>query len=627
MLFALYHLHRFAVVLILSIFVVMVSACHPGVTISTTAPIQSTATAEIATDPMPSTTVVPLPNKTITIGTTSPADTLFLSQREQSSTTKHVLEAIQPRCINTLNYEEQAVCFTTVPSFANGDVVTTSVRVDASYPTVIELDYDLVEPSTLHTPLDLPQMSITYRLIDGMMWEDGTPVTAADFVFAYELYRNPELQRKGGYIANLDVVLRTVRMEALDDHTFVWTGVPGYTDLISFLNYVGPEPKHILGQMDPTVIGDTAYANHPLAYGPYKVLENTPGTGTTLIANPTYWRANESLPKVDQIIFESIATEDQMLQQLESGEIDVLDGSDRFGRTDLLLNHASVLDRLAAEGKAKTLYVPSKIWEHMTFDIERGEWSTAFFHNVKVRQAVAYAINRQEINYEIMAGKAQVMNSFLPTNHWAYPANGAGLTEYEYDRAKAVALLEEAGWMLSADGIRERKGNKFQILMYSTINNPTHQAVVEIIQRNLREVGIDVVLNLVPAASFYKRVLPGRGFNLVVYAHQSGSDPLLTVYRCKDIPMFINDYTGRNYSAWCNPNYDQLVSAAQKETDRAKQTELLIEAQKIVSAELPMLPLYQHVIVGAHSPKVTGLRLDPTSRSYFWNMEQWDITE
>jgi peptide/nickel transport system substrate-binding protein len=586
---------------------------------SPTAQPTTPPTEAAATDTPPATTSGA--DKTIIVGMTQFPDTLF-GIESQSSATTQVLQAVQPVCMNTLSYEYQSVCFEKVPNLADGDAITTTVTVDNTYAgNIVDSEGNLItDTSTLAAPLTLPQMQVTWTLIDGLTWEDGEPVKASDFVFAANLYNDPGVQNTTRFILD-----RTQKFETVDEKSFTWYSAPGYTDATYFTNYFGPEPEHVLGSMNPADIGSSEYANHPLAYGPYKVVENIPQESTTLVANETYWKASEGLPKVGTIVFKYLTSEDQILQQLEGGEIDVV------GQIGLTLANAPKLDEMEAAGSVKAQYIPATTWEHLDFGVERGDGQASFFDDVRVRQAVAYAVNRQEIIDEVLFGKTVVMNSFMPQDHWAYPPNGEGLETYDFNPEKAGQLLDEAGWTLGADGIREKDGRKFAVQFYTTENNATRQSVAQILQSNLRDVGIDATLNFVPGtAVLFKNgkdgILSGRTFDLSMSAWTSGPEPSTALYLCDQVPTPENNYAGQNNEGWCNAEYDQAALASQAATERADRIPFVIEAQKIFNAELPTLPLYQRINIGAHNPRMTGLDINPTSQVDFWNIETWDIT-
>ncbi|HEY1012193.1 MAG TPA: peptide ABC transporter substrate-binding protein, partial [Herpetosiphonaceae bacterium] len=558
--------------------------------------------------------------KTIVIGMTQYPDTLF-GIESQSSATPQVLAAVQPPCITYLSYEYQPVCFASVPSFENGGVVARNVTVDSSYRGNAVINGELVtDTASLTQPVELEQLVVTWTLIDGLAWEDGVPVTARDFTFAAALYAHPDVQNASRYLLE-----RTETYEAPDAKTLVWTGLPGYRDDSAFLNFQGPEPEHVLSEMEPGKIGVRGYANKPLAYGPYKVVDNVPQESTTLVANERYWRAGEGLPKVENIVFKYLTSERQAIQLLRDGEIDVL------GSVDMTADSIPELEILEEDGVARVQYVPSPAWEHLDFMVDPGEGGVTRFGDARVRRAVAYAIDRQQIIGTVLRGKTVVLNSFVPRGHWAYPPSGAGLETYEFDPDKAKALLAEAGWSPGADGILAKDGDRFMVSLDTASRDQARQAAALLIQADLKAVGIDVTLNSLPGAEMlFKRewdgALAGRHFDLALYPWLSDGEPPTALYRCDQIPSPEDSYAGQNHTGWCDADYDALALAAEAEPDRAKRLLLLIEAQKIWNAELPSLPLYQRLIIGAHRVEVTGLRLDPTSAADSWNIETWDVS-
>jgi peptide/nickel transport system substrate-binding protein len=585
----------------------------------TSQPTEAAPTEAAATDtPAPSGA-----DKTVIVAMTQFPDTLFAIE-SQSLATAQVIQAVQPTCINNLAYDYQAVCFEKVPDFADGDAVIEKVSVDSSYAGSIVINNELItDTSTLTGPIELDQVKVTWKLVDGLTWEDGTPLTAEDFVFAAELYRSPEIKLTTRFVLD-----RTEKYEAPDAQTLVWYGVPGYEDATYFLNTFGPEPKHVLEGMQPGDIGAGEYANKPLAYGPYKIVENIPQESTTLVANPTYWRAAEGLPRIGNVVFKYLTSEDQILQQMESGEIDV-----SLSGIGLTVAQAPQLDVMESAGTLKAQYVAGTSWDHLDFGMIRSDGSDPFFSDLKVRQAVAYAINRQEIVDEVMFGKAPIMNSILPEEHWAYPPAGQGLETYVYDPDKAAQLLDEAGWTLGSDGIREKDGRKMSaIQFYTTENNQSRQAVAQVIQENLKQVGIDIELNFVPGtavlfANGEDGILSNHTFDLALYGFTSSSDPNMSLYLCNQIPSADNDYDGQNNPGYCSEEFDSVALAANAETDREARIPLAVKAQQIVNRDLPTLPLYQKVKVGAARPGVSGFELDSTNQQDTYNIDEWDITE
>ncbi len=380
----------------------------------------------------------PVNEKVIVVGMNQEPDTFFGPESNALATS----EVLFPtgNCITQLQYAYQPTyCFDgELPSFENGGAVTETVTVDPSTiseATPVEVagntitDTALAEEAGIEIPSELDQLTITWKLSPDLRWEDGTPVTAADYAENFRVLQDPET-----LLLTRQPVQRTASVEATDDHTIVQTMIPGYIESAYQINsWLGLLPAHLYEGMSVAEIRD-AEAAHPMAYGPFMLQAHEPGVQTTLVSNP-YFAVQ---PKVGTLIFKYIADVNQELAQLETGEIDIPSAS------DMTLDLSPQLDEMQAAGAIETQYVPATFWEHIDFGIERGDGAPSFFDDVRIRQAVAHAINRQEIVDNVQAGKTTVMNTIVPSDHPAYPGDDA-LDAYEYDPERAAELLDEAG--------------------------------------------------------------------------------------------------------------------------------------------------------------------------------------
>jgi peptide/nickel transport system substrate-binding protein len=351
------------------------------------------------------------------------------------------------------------------------------------------------------------------------------------------------------------------------------------------------------------------------------VQEHEPGTQTTLVSNPYF----QPQPKIGTVIFKYLADADQLLAQLESGEIDYA------GTIGLALNQTEQLNTLEQGGKIKAQYVPATVWEHIDFGVQRGDGQEPFFDDVKVRQAVAYGINRQEIIDQVLFGKTVAMNTYVPAEHPSYPGDDK-LEQYAYDPDKAKQLLSEAGWTAGADGILTKDGRTFSTTMYTTQGNRLRQASSEIIQQNLKQIGIDLKLEFVPGPEvLFKNgaegILQGRRFDMALYAWSSGVDASHLLYKGDQIPTAENGYAGQNNPGYSNPEFDAAASKALAEIDREKKIELDKEPEIIFNRDVPAFPLYQRLQIGAFNTAVTGIKLDPTSTIDLYNIQDIDINK
>lgn len=567
--------------------------------------------------------------KTIIIGYNQFPDTLY-QLASQASITSQVTQFFQPGCITLLDYEFQPVCFDELPSLENGGLVSTTVTINAAdvsaeKPVLIGGEV-ITDSAAITEALQLVQLSATWTLKDGIQWQDGTPMTADDFVFTYQMQKDPATP-----VATRFTTDRTVALEKVDDKTIKWTGIPGFVDPTYMTNFVLDNssynviPAHVFKDMAPADILTADFATLDVAYGPFLIEEYTPQESITLARNPNYWRASEGLPKADKVIIKFLTDEDQMLAQLESGDIDI------GGTIGLTLNSADRLDDLKKAGTHDVEYQPATVWEHIDFSIERGDGQPSFFDDVKVRQAFAYGINRQQLVDEVLGGRTTIMNTFQSSDYWTFPKEGE-LEPYNYDPEKAKALLDEAGWVPGADGIREKDGRKFSVDFFTTENNKSRQTVAQIMQASLKEIGVDVKLNFVPASEvLFKNgedgTLAGRRYDMAMYAWISGVEPSANLYLCVQIPTKDNGWVGQNNPAYCDPEYDTVATEVYNLLDREARTPLLNQAMIKFNQDLPSLPLYQRIQVASWRKGVTGVDINASSYVDFSFPEELDSTQ
>ena len=551
-------------------------------------------------------------------------DTLFALESQSSVTSQVVVGT--GFCLNQLQYEfRPSYCFDDFPTFENGDAVTETVEVNQDQisednPIVVGgtlvTDTAAAEEAGIEIPETLDQLTLTFDINDQLFWEDGVPVTAADAVFAYEVQKDPALQAATTYAVD-----RIVSVEQPDTYRVVQTYAPGYLDADYYTTFIGFLPDHKYRDSSLEDIRQQE-SNKPFSFGPYLVSENLPNEQTTLVSNPYFF----DQPNIGTVIFKYVADQDQLLAQLESGDIDYA------GTIGLTLTQAPNLDELAAQGAIEVQYVAGTTWEHIDFGVQRGDGQPSFFEDARVRQAVAYAINRQSIIDQVLQGKTKVMNTYVPSEHPSYPGDEA-LEQYPFDQARAQQLLDEAGVVDSnGDGTREVDGREFEVTLYTTEGNATRQATVEIIQQNLDQVGIDVELQFVPGtAQLFKNgadgILAGRRFDMALYAWVSGVDASHLLYMGDQVPTEENGYSGQNNTGYSNPEFDAAAREALTTIDIEQKRELDREPLVIYNRDLPSFPLFQRVNIGAYRTGVTGVQLDPTSFYDFYNIQDIDVAE
>ncbi|MDX1686709.1 MAG: peptide ABC transporter substrate-binding protein [Candidatus Promineifilaceae bacterium] len=665
---------------------------------SPSSPSAATSTAPTATPtatPTPTDTPEPSPTPTATRPPTGPV-TVCLSEEPPSlylygpaSYAADVIhEVVYDGPVDTREYSVQPVILEKIPSLADGDAHLETVSVqDGDW--VVDTEGKVVrlrtginvrpagctsdacaityvapptagddeaddedgqedeeeEDAAVLTPtlsLEMDQLVADFVLLPGITWSDGTPLTAADSVFSFQVAQEAQLpprQRTGdqGVVParTIDPVPRTASYTAVNSYTVRWVGLPGYLDPYYQSNFFSPLPEHQLGDYTPEELLEAPdSAQRPLGWGPYILVEWEPGQRIVAERNPNYFRADEQLPYFDRVIFRFDGDPESYLQDLESGECDVV------ARDALDADYQQYRD-LEAEGAVRMHAVPGSVWEHLDFGINPipgYDWRGDFFEDPRVRQAVAHCIDRQRIADELTFGLSVVPDAYIPPAHPLYGA--AELTAYNYDPEAGIALLNEAGWRdTNGDGVAESYGiDSLQdgttlIFNYTATSSPLRQQIAEMVIADLAECNIRVNRTepVAPQTFFTPGVnspIFGRQFDVTSFAWFADALPPCHLYLSSEIPTLRTNWSGFNVSGYESEAYDaacQSARGAAPGTDAYRDNHL--EALRIFNQELPAVPLFMHLDVALARPELEGLLLDATEPVETWNVENFRRTE
>ena len=578
---------------------------------------QATTAAQPTTAPVaPVATTAPKAAKTLVVCMAQEPDTLLFFASSMLVSTLVRTAAYSDGPIDNRGYDFQPVILTKLPNLKDGDAKVSKVAVktgDMIQDTggnVVKADKDQ----------QLDQMVVTFKMKPGLKWSDGNPLKASDSVFSYNTQKD-----KDSGVTSRFLIDRTASYVAKDDVTIEWTGIPGYTDVFYYTNIFQFLPEHVLKSIAPKDMKSSPFARKPLSYGPFVVTDWVSGDRIEMAKNPNYWRASEGLPKLDKVIFRVIPDTNQLTAQLIAGQCDI--GTQDGMQTDSV----PFLDQAEKSGLLKPYYTTGATWEHIDFNTNATKAPKPrpdFFSDVRVRQAVAYGTNRKDMNDKILYGKSNIMDTTVPKTHWSYPKDDSTIVKYPFDAKKAEELLDAAGWVKGADGVRAKGGQRFSIMFSTTAGNKSREAVAQIFQANMKTIGIEVKLDFPPST-----VLFGRGkdsdytsgnFDTMMFAWVAGVPPTLEVYICDNIPTRENAFSGQNNPLWCNKDFDKAYTDYNSELDRDKAAAKAQQALSLISKELPILPLYQRINVNATSLRVLNFKPDPTGNELL-NIEELDV--
>lgn len=564
-----------------------------------------------------------------------------------------VLEAVYDFGVDTRTYDYQPVGLVKLPNFDDGDATKTEITVklgdkvyDAALDEVVtvvptttvtlnQMEGDPILVDFAATPeAKTVQLAVTWTMVDGITWEDGTPVTTKDVLFSWDVYMSPDtaISKYTGE--------RTASYVAVDDKSWTWTGLPGYTTNTYFLDaIVTPLPAHLYGPdgsrpLTPAeMLQDEEVLRKPLAFGPFKVDSWETGNNIHLVKNSTYYRAGEGLPKLDELIFRFVPDSNQLIAQLASGECDL-------GTQDGAFEGSLPLIRqFESQGLLVPQVVAGTVYEHSDFDIKpvdsykgfagtvKNDDGTPIFADPDIRKAINMCIDKQAIVDQTTNGAAVVQNVYIPSDHPLY-AGDENITIIPFDPAKGLEILASKGWTDSdGDGILDKNGVKFSFVN-STRTNALREKVTQVVQAQLKDnCMIETKISLVGGEFFNDGpdgMVFGRQFDYGEFAWLTGVQPPCNLYQTSQIPDE-GQWGAQNDTGWSNADFDAACNTALTTLDKTVEAEQHALAQKIFSENVPSIVYFARAKILVARPEVVGVIMDPTANSELWNVENFDI--
>ncbi len=435
-------------------------------------------------------------------------------------------------------------------------------------------------------------MDVTWKIRPGIRWHDGVPFTSADLKFTVEAINSPEYNPESS-----DGFDRIASVETPDSLTAVLHYSERYAPyLLQFVR--GALPRHVLEGRNIDQAAD--YNRNPLGTGPYKVAEWKTGEYILLERVPDYWRG---AARIERIQFKFIPNATTRVNQLAAGEAHVV--------ALIPWDRARELRRVAGLELHRMM---GNSYEHITLNQRR----VAAFADVRVRRALTHAIDRETITRSILDTLAPVVHGAIQPLSWAFTDS---VTTYPFDVTRARALLNEAGWIdTNGDGVREKDGTALAFTLLTQAGFVVRENVSQVIQRMLRDVGVDMRIQLVDGTAISSLWFEGN-FDAMLHWWHMPADPELTLF-------FASDRTppaGRNINFVTDRGLDSLLYASDREIDQAKRRTLLVQVQQRLADLAPEIPLYNVTRVDGVPTTLKGFKGNPTNTGVFWNVYEWEV--
>jgi peptide/nickel transport system substrate-binding protein len=451
--------------------------------------------------------------------------------------------------------------------------------------------------------------SVTYTIREDAIWSDETPITTDDVIFTYETIMSDDEDIAAQITSTAGYELIT-EVDQVDDKTVTFTFSEPYAPWQ--LLFTAIMPAHVLeGEDFLTVMNDSL---PDVSGGPFLFDEWQQGTQLRLVRNDNFWFEDVSL---DEIIIRYLPDTTTLTQQMLGQEIDMYDPQPQITLVEQL---EGASDRIEFEVGL------GPVWEHMDFNTLVDGLDLAH-----VRQAIALGINREEI-VEALVRPVDPEAVVLQNPFWM--ANTEQYEEFydqwDYDPEAAVSLLEDNGCTRGDDDIFECDGTRLAFRFGTTGGNERRELTQQIVQQNLREVGIEITIENDDGAAFFERLnTPDNcdgicDYDIALFAWVGSPNPVgnANIYGCDD-----GEPRAQNWTVWCNDEITQIMDEANSTVDPDVNADLWNQAAEIIASEVPIIPLFQQPQLLAFSNDITGPQLNATNATQFWNSGEWARTQ
>ncbi|HDH10812.1 MAG TPA: peptide-binding protein [Nitrospirae bacterium] len=434
---------------------------------------------------------------------------------------------------------------------------------------------------------------ITFHLKKGIKWTDGVEFTADDVMFGYKTIIDEKTATpyKGDY-------LQVKKAEVLDRYTFRVAYDKPFAPALTTWGSLVVLPKHLLEGKDIT---KSKFARNPVGMGPYKLKKWAAGQEVVLDSNRDYF---EGRPFIDRYIYRIIPDPATQFIELRAG------GLDRMGLTPI--QYKKQTDNEFFRKNFRKFRYPVPSYTYMGFNL-RHPW----FKDKRVRQAIAYAIDKEEIVDVVLFGLGRPATGPYVPGTWYYNPD---VRQYEYDINKAQRLLKEAGWSdTDNNGILDKDGKPFEFTILTNMGNNLRKNTATIIQWRLRKIGINVRIRLLEWSAFINEFIDKRRFEMVILGWSLGFEP-------DQYDIWHSSKTGEkefNFVSYSNPDVDELLEKGRRTFDIEKRKKAYYRIQEILADELPYIFLYVPDATPVVHSRFKGIK--PTTIGIGYNLHEWYV--
>lgn len=449
----------------------------------------------------------------------------------------------------------------------------------------------------------------TFYLRRDVLWHDGSPFSAADVVFTVEAMQDPAYQGVP-YLAEL---WRSVEVVKVNSHTVEFTLQEPFAPFLDYTT-IGILPVHLLIEVPAESLPGDSFNRRPIGTGLFQV-EEINAEHALLQVNSLFYGPQPYLNKIE---FRFYPNYESVLSAYEQGEVQ--------GISRVLPEYL-----LEVEAVPGVKLFSAQLTGYTLIFLNLKDPTVPFFQEKLVRQALLYAIDRQELVDRVLKGQGLVAHSPILPETWAYDN---GVVKYEHNPERAEYLLTRAGWHtpnplpatigdIEEDdgGAREKGGVKLAFTLL-TDDDPLRVELAREIARQWQTIGVKATLRTVGSGLVREFLIPGEFEALLIDLELHGDPDPYPFWHSTQA-----NSEGQNYAGFISYEADKLLEEARCTTDSGRRTELYQRFQEIFADEVPSLLLYYPIYTYAVDEEVKGVQLGPMSdpSDRFRNIAEWYI--
>ncbi len=439
----------------------------------------------------------------------------------------------------------------------------------------------------------------TFKLRDDVKWHDGTPFTADDMVWSINaIINDPE-----GWTAVSSYLEGFVEARAIDATTVEITVEYPISNMEYRASWIYALPRKVFEQFtNPTDLQN--FTNFEiLGTGPFKMNQFDKDKGILILdANPDFYFGK---PNVDQVIFQTFDNADALVQALKVGDIDV--AIDLPNTAFETVKGFENVEAVNIEGRSLSELIINSVPK----DHDPAPTRNVALEDPQVRLAIATAINKQDLVDIVLQGLGKVGTTIIPPSLGGGFWHNSDIKDVEFDLNKANQILEDAGYVKGADGVRAKGDVRLEFRLQYSSDSPTAPRVADLMTGWWKEVGIKASPQATDPDSLTAAITPAGDFDLVLWGWGSDPDPNFMLNTMTSA-QFVEG--GWSDSGYFNPEYDALYLQQQQVLDKNERRKIVWKMQEMVFNDRPYIVYwYDDILQAYRTDRFTGFRGTPSS--------------